>query len=136
MLSAIAAENTGTAMEARAMLVRAVATLKANEAQALAAFNSDSGGFRDHGLYVFCATADGRYTAHPGLQEMNQTGKNPFLKDVKDANGKEIGKEMIAMAKEGHIASMTFMYQPPGSDRPVPGAAWVTRVGDQLCGTS
>ncbi|MGH8211355.1 MAG: cache domain-containing protein [Steroidobacteraceae bacterium] len=133
-LSAVAAEQSGTAEEARAMLERAVAALKADKIKALEAFNSESGGFRSHGIYVYCSTADGTFTAHPTLKEKLQKGQN--MKDVKGANGEEIGKEMLAKAKEGHIATINYMFKRPGSDKPMPRVGLVTKVGDQLCGTA
>jgi hypothetical protein len=48
------AQTTGTAAEAKAMLEKAVAALKANEADALAKFPKMDGGFRDRDLYLFC----------------------------------------------------------------------------------
>src|ERR1700686_2709296 len=55
----------GTAPEARAMLEKAIAALKANQATALASFNNPTGGFRDRDLYVFCFNmSDGKFTAH------------------------------------------------------------------------
>src|SRR6266576_2439773 len=59
----------GTAAEAKAMLERAVAAVKADKAKALAMFNKGEGGFKDRDLYVFCANAsDGVLTAHPYLK--------------------------------------------------------------------
>jgi len=61
------AQQFGTAAEAKAMLDRAIAELKANEAAALAKFNDkDNKQFRDRDLYVFCFnTSDGKFMAHP-----------------------------------------------------------------------
>ena len=59
------AQQFGTAAEAKAMLDKAVAALKANEADALAKFNSPTGGFRDRDLYVFCFDmTTGKFNAH------------------------------------------------------------------------
>ena len=77
------AQTTGTAAEAKAMLEKAVATLKANEADALAKFPKKDGGFRDRDLYVFCFnTTDGKFTAHvnPALLGTDVRA----LKDAKD----------------------------------------------------
>jgi hypothetical protein len=41
--------------EAKAMLMKAIAAVKADEAKALDMFNKGEGGFRDRDLYVFCA---------------------------------------------------------------------------------
>ena len=54
-LSAAAfAQQGGTAQEARAMLDKAVAAVKADRDVALAMFNKGEGGFRDRDLYPFC----------------------------------------------------------------------------------
>ena len=56
--SAFAQAQFGTAAEATALLDKAVAELKANEADALAKFNKADGGFRDRDLYLFCYDED------------------------------------------------------------------------------
>jgi hypothetical protein len=45
----------GTADEAKAMLLKAVAAVKADKAKALDMFNKGEGGFLDRDLYPFCA---------------------------------------------------------------------------------
>ena len=58
----------GTADEAKAMLLKAVAAVKADRDVALAMFNKGEGGFRDRSLdlYVFCSRAgDGKNLAGP-----------------------------------------------------------------------
>ena len=46
--------QNGTADEAKAMLGKAVAAVKADQPVALAMFNKGEGGFRDRDLYPFC----------------------------------------------------------------------------------
>ena len=60
------AQQSGTAVEAKAMLERAVAALKSNEAAALAEFNDKNNKqFHDRDLYVFCYNmTNGKFTAH------------------------------------------------------------------------
>ncbi len=67
-LSAAAfAQQGGTAQEARAMLDKAVAAVKADEAVALAMFNKGEGGFKDRDLYPFCfRSADGESCRRSG----------------------------------------------------------------------
>jgi hypothetical protein len=48
-------QSGGTAEEAKAMLVKAVAAVKTDKAKALDMFNKGEGGFKDRDLYVFCA---------------------------------------------------------------------------------
>src|SRR6266853_1111299 len=69
ILSTVAFAQTaqyGTAEEARVMLEKAVAAVKADKTKALDIFNRGEGGFKDRDLYVFCANAsDSVQTAHP-----------------------------------------------------------------------
>ena len=54
----------GTAAEAKAMLERAVAAVKADKAKALEMFNKGEGGFKDRDLQPFCFNvSDGKITA-------------------------------------------------------------------------
>jgi hypothetical protein len=61
------AQNFGTADEARAMLDRAVAALKSDQAKALQEFNDpDNQQFHDRDLYVSCFDiSDGKFIAAP-----------------------------------------------------------------------
>lgn len=70
--AAFAQRTHGTAAEAKAMLMKAIAAVKADEAKALAMVNRGEGGFRDRDLYVFCANVnDGVLvaTGNPNLRE-------------------------------------------------------------------
>ena len=77
------AQQSGTAAEAKAMLERAVAALKAGEATALAEFNDKTNKqFHDRDLYVFCTNmADGKFTAHPNPALMGTDARALKLKD-------------------------------------------------------
>ena len=125
-LAVLAAGEFGTAAEARAMLDKAVAALKANKADALAKFQKGEGGFKDRDLYPFCGGPDGNFTAHPSL-----TGKS--LKDLKDKAGKALGAEMYQVAQEGKVAEVSYMWPRPGQTDPVAKVSFVTKVGDQVC---
>ena len=118
----------GTAAEAKAMLEKAVAAVKADKNKALADFNSATGGFRDRDLYVFCAAAsDSILTAHPTL-------KGQKLTDIVDKSGKRLGEAIMAAAKEGAVAEVEYLWPRPGPDpTPVKKISYVTRVGDQVC---
>jgi len=121
------ASEYGTADEARAMLDKAVAAVKADEAQALAMFNDAEGGFRDRDLYVFCANAsDGVETAHP-------TAKGQQLGDIKDVNGFAFGGEILNNATEGSVGEIDYFWPRPGSDTPAAKSTFFTKIGDQIC---
>jgi hypothetical protein len=65
-VAALGAEQFATADDARAMLDRAIAALKANKVAALAAFNDEKNkDFHDRDLYIFCfSLPDGNFTAY------------------------------------------------------------------------
>ena len=108
--ASIQAAQSGTADEAKAMLDRAVAAVKADKTTALDIFNKGKGGFKDRDLYVFCANAfDGIVTAHP-------TAKGEQLKDIKGKKGYPFGQEMMQKATEGKISEITYWWPRPGSD--------------------
>jgi signal transduction histidine kinase len=117
----------GTAAEAKAMLEKAVAAVKADKPGALAKFQKGEGGFKDRDLYPYCGGADGMVTAHPTL-----LGKS--LKDLKDKQGKPIGEEMYKNAQEGKISEVSYMWPRPGTTEPlVQKVTYYTKVGDQIC---
>src|ERR1700674_3422349 len=74
----------GTADEAKAMLLKAVAAVKADKAKALDMFAKGDGGFKDRDLYPFCFNlSDGK--VHPFA---NPNGRPLFGQDertLKDA---------------------------------------------------
>jgi signal transduction histidine kinase len=120
------AGDYGTSAEAKAMLEKAVAALKADKAGALAKFTKGEGGFKDRDLYPFCGGPDGMFTAHPTL-----VGKS--LRDLKDKTGKPLGEEIYKTAAEGQIAEVAYMWARPNTTDPVQKVSYVTKVGDQVC---
>jgi hypothetical protein len=118
----------GSEQEARAMLERAVASLKEDKAKALEMFNKGEGGFRDRDLYVFCANAsDGVLTAHPYL-------KGEPLQDIVGKKGYPLGKEIMRTATEGRIDQVSYWWPRPGSDKPLEKHSFYTQVVGQNCG--
>ncbi len=124
--TARAAGEYGTPQEAKAMLEKAAAALKADKAGALEKFTKGEGGFKDRDLYPFCGGPDGNFTAHPTL-----VGKS--LRDLKDKAGKPLGQEIYKTAKEGQIGEVSYMWPRPGTQEPVQKVSYVTKVGDQVC---
>lgn len=120
------AQQVGTPAEAKAMLEKAVAAVKANKAQALEMFTKGEGGFKDRDLYPYCGGPDGNFTAHPKL-----VGKS--LKDLKDKNGNPFGEEIYKTAQEGKITEVPYMWPKPDGGDPVQKVAYVTKVGDEIC---
>ena len=127
------AQESGTAAEAKAMLERAVAALKAGEAKALTEFNDKSNKqFHDRDLYVFCVDmADGKMTAHPNPALMGTDARALKLKD--DPFGQRV-YDAIKNSAPGSIVTVQYSYPRPGTTEPVPKESFVTRAGGQGCG--
>src|SRR6516162_1250538 len=131
----LAQAQYGTAAEAKAMLEKAVAAVKADKAKALDMFNKGEGGFLDRDLYPFCVNiSDGVL-----LAVANPNGKQNLGKDVrglKDATGKPFGQEIYDAGQkpEGQISEVNYEFARPGDPKPVPKVSYVTRVGDIYCG--
>jgi hypothetical protein len=122
----------GTAQEARALLDRAVAAVKADKDVALAMFNNDEGGFKDRDLYPFCFNlSDGKFVA--AIKQLLETD----TRTLKDPTGRVFGPELYAAAQkpEGQITEVSYMFPRPGADKtPVPKVTFVTKAGDLGCG--
>jgi len=129
------AQQTGTADEAKAMLMKAVAAVKADKAKALDMFNKGEGGFLDRDLYVFCANvSDGKLVALGNPNAKQNLGVD--TRTLKDSTGKAFGVEQYAAAQkpEGEITEVTYMFPSPTSKTPVQKDSFSTKVGDLLCG--
>jgi signal transduction histidine kinase len=123
------ADGLGTAREARDMLKRAVAEMKRDKDAAIAKFNRGEDGFRDRDLYVFCAGPDGTTLAHANPK---QVGMN--LKELQDKKGKLFGREIFAVAREGKVTQVSYMWPRPGGGEPVKKMSYVTKVAGDVCG--
>jgi cytochrome c len=121
----------GTAAEAKAMIEKAAAELKTNEATALAKFNKGEGGFKDRDLYVFCYDMNtAKFTAHGANQALLGTD----VKALKEKDGTPLGEKVFNASKEGTFTTVSYNFPKPGTTEPVPKESYVTRVGNQGCG--
>ena len=133
--AALAQAQYGTAEEAKAMLLKAVAAVKADKAKALDMFNKGEGGFLDRDLYPFCVNiSDGVLLAVANPNAKQNLGKD--VRGLKDATGKPFGQEIYDAGKkpEGQISEVSYEFARPGDPKPVPKVSYVTRVGDIYCG--
>ena len=119
----------GSAAEARAMLDKAVAAVRADKNKALAAFNAGTDGFKDRDLYPFCIDARTElFSAHPTLRGTN-------ARTLQDAVGNDPGEQLLrAGAVEGRLNEAAYFFPRPGTTAPMPKLSYVLRVGDQICG--
>lgn len=126
----------GTGDEAKAMLLKAVAAVKADKAKALDMFNKGEGGFLDRDLYPFCANiSDGKNVAIGNPNAKQLIGQD--VRTQKDPTGKAFGLELYAAGQkpEGQITEVSYLFVRPGADTtPVAKVSFVTRVGDIYCG--
>ena len=125
---AMAAEY-GTAAEAKAMLEKAVAAVKADKAKAIAMFNKGEGGFKDRDLFPFCFNiSDGILVATLAPT----VGMD--VRTLKDKAGHVFGQDVYDAAKDGQITEVSYMFPRPGDTTPIQKVSYVTKVGDLGCG--
>jgi len=125
-----AAQQFGTADEAKAMLTRAVAEMKTDPKAAIAKFSDkDNKAFRDRDLYVFCwRVSDGMFTTHPNPAVNGTDMRNLKVKDD------TLGQRIFDTAKEGTILTVDYNFPKPGTTEPVPKQSYVTLIGENGCG--
>ena len=134
-VSAITASNASSAEyatleEARAVLKRAITEVKRDKLAAITSFNHNDAPFRDRDLFVFCFNGgDGKFTAHEAFVTRD-------VRELRDANRAPLGAEMYNSAQEGRITEIVFVAPLPGSTELAVKSAYVTRIGDQVCGVS
>ena len=130
------AQGQGTAGEAKAMLAKTVAAIKADKAKTLDLINEGQGGFLDRDLYPFCFNvSDGKNIAVASPNSKQVLGTD--VRTIKDPTGKVFGPDLYAAAQmpEGQITEVSYMWPRPGSDKtPVAKVSFVTRIGDLGCG--
>jgi exopolysaccharide biosynthesis protein len=134
--TAFAQGKFGTADEAKAMLVKTAAALKADKAKTLELINKGEGGFLDRDIYPFCfELSDGKIVAVASNNAKQFL--NTDIRALKDGTGKVYGPELYAAAQkpEGQITEVSYMFPRPGADKtPVPKVSFVTKAGDLGCG--
>jgi hypothetical protein len=135
--AAFGQQTRGTADKAKAMLMKAIAAVKADKAKALDMFNNGGGGFRDGDLYVFCANArDGTLVAigNPNLKQ----ALGLDVRAGQNSTGKAFGEEIYAAMQkpEGQISEVSYVGPTPGADDTLLGkVSLVARVDNDLgCG--
>lgn len=124
----VSAQDVGTAAEAKTMLEKVVADIKANKTKALQ--DITAGTYNKKDLYPFCGDASGNFTAHGA----NKSLIGQSMKDRKDPTGKAYGEEFYKEAKPGKFSEVPYMFPKPGETTPVAKESYVTKVDDQVCG--
>ena len=129
MMVTTSAFAQGTAAEAKAMLDKAVAAVKADKAKAIASFDAGTDGFKDRDLYPFCFNlSDGVTVAGP------QSVRGKDVRTIKDAAGKAFGEDLYKAAQDGKVNEVNYTFPKPGATQPSPKVSFVTKAGDLGCG--
>jgi hypothetical protein len=134
--TALAQAKFGTAEEAKAMLTKAIAAVKADKTKALDMFNKGEGRFLDRDLYPFCANAnDGKLVALHTSDARQLLGQD--IRTLKDSSGKPFGLAQFAAVQrpEGQFTEVSYLAPNSGAHTtPLPRTSFTTRAGDLVCG--
>jgi hypothetical protein len=127
------AQQSGTEQEARAMLDRAVAALKSDEAKALHEMSDGNNTqFHDKDLYMSCFNiTDGKFTAFPSPGMIGMDVRTFTMGD--DAIGQK-AFDAVKDAPEGTV--VTFDYNAPKAGQPAVKQSLEARAGNQACGVA
>ena len=125
--SAFAADRA-TPDEAKALVEKGAAHLKAvGLDKALVDFADPQGGFMDRDLFIFLYAPDGKIlsgSGNPGL-----IGRNALV--LKDVDGKEFGKEIMAAAAAGG-GWAEYRMSNPVTKKAEPKKTYAVKVGDNV----
>jgi signal transduction histidine kinase len=129
------AQQLGTAEEAKAMINRAIAALKSNEAAALSEFNDQKNKqFHDRDLYVFCFNmSDGKVTSYSAPFLIGADVRTLTL--INDPIGQR-AYDIVRNVPEGKIAILQYRFPKPGTTDPATKLSFETRIGNQGCGVT
>lgn len=124
----------GTAADAKAMLQKTVAALKADKAKTLDEINKGENGFLQGDIYPFCFNlSDGLNVAVANPNARPLIGKD--VRTFKDPTGDPYGQRIFDAAKEGQVNEVSYKFAKPGPDKtPVPKVSFVTAVVGLGCG--
>jgi signal transduction histidine kinase len=122
------ASERGTPDEAKALVEKAAAHLqKVGHEKAFADFNNPTGGYVDRDLFVFVYSLDGVIVSAGANTAL--LGKNAGI--LKDIDGKEFGKMIIAAAHKGGGWSDYRMVNPV-TKKPEPKTTYAVKAGDYI----
>jgi hypothetical protein len=132
-----AQQSHGTADEAKAMLLKAIAAVRADKAKALDMFNKGEGGFREGDLYVFCANLSNATLVAIGNPNLKQA-LGMDIREGENSTGTAFGAEIYAAMQkpEGQISEVSYVSPTPGADDTLAGkVSLVARADADLgCG--
>lgn len=121
--SAVAQER-GTADEAKALVDKGIAHIKAVGAEKAFADFTAGGKWADRDLYIFAYDFNGVNLAFGNKPAM--VGKN--LIDLKDANGNQVIKDLSTVARSKGSGWHDYMWSDPITKKVQPKSSYVVRV--------
>jgi len=127
-VSSFAKEQFATKKEAEAMVVKAVAALKADRAKTLDEITAKDPKYVDRDLYAVVYDMTGKVLAHGANNRM--VGKD--LIDLKDPDGKEFVKERVELAKSKGKFWQDYKFTDPESRKMLPKEAYCEKVDDAI----
>jgi cytochrome c len=123
-------QERGTPDQAKALVEKAAVRMKeVGVEKAFAAFNDPDGGFLDRDLFVFAYSPDGKIICTPRLPTL--LGRDATA--LKDVDGKEFGKEIIAVAAGGG-GWIEYRMTNPVTKKVEPKKTYAVKVGDYVLG--
>jgi hypothetical protein len=126
----------GTADEAKAMLLKTAAAMKADKTKTLDLINKGESGYLDRDIYPFCFDlGGGKILAVASNNAKQNLGLD--IRTLKDGTGRIYGPELYAAAQkpDGQITEVSYMFPRPGTDKtPAQKVSFVTKIGDIGCG--
>lgn len=123
------AADFGSAEEAKAMVAKAAAFYKANGMEKfLAEASNPKGQFIDRDLYVVPYSIEGIRLAHP----YNSKFVGTSVLDAVDFDGKEYGKEEIALIKAKGSGWVDYKYTNPATKKLDNKSFYVEKIDDKL----
>lgn len=121
------AQERGSAKEAKALLDKAVALIKADGDKAYPKLQDKNGAFISKDLYVYVATLDNAIVkVHPYAPGM--IGKSWMT--LKDANGFAFVQQLMEGAKKNGKGSVDYSWSDPKTKKVDKKSAYYERVGD------
>ena len=131
VVAAASAQQKGTPEEAKQLVEKAVAYVKANgEEKALKEFNNPKGEFFKGDLYIFAFDPKGILLANPNLPKL--VGTNVY--NSPDSKGKLHRKEMVDLANSKGSGWVDYYQLNPVTKKDEPKISYVQKVGNLILG--
>jgi signal transduction histidine kinase len=131
MVSWAQAGDKGTADEAKALMEKASAYIKAEgKEKALEEFSNPKGNFIDRDLYIFANDLNGKTLAHGGNVKL--VGKD--MSKLQDAKGEYFIQKMNEVAKTKGSGWVDYQWTNPVSKKTEPKSTYVLKIDDYYLG--